>query len=241
MAKYVLYKENGDFKFTPVDNYNARIQDANKIATFFRREGFETPADVIEYIIKYNPAVSTEDIDNRCGGPLRESIERFSNHVARSGCSKELAEAVKGAFGAVILEAATQSAEIAEQLRNKVGTNPNETHGVGVFGLSGDDNLPENVTVDNEIADGIAAGTFDSLGDDITTASPNDFNETDMGMGDSPADDFGNDLNPDDWAAEEPAPEDGTTEAPTETPTEPASEEPTDAESGLEELNPEEI
>lgn len=240
MAKYVLYKENGDFKFTPVDNYNARIQDANKIATFFLRDGFETPVDVIEYIQKYNPSVSAEDIDNRCGGPLRESIERFSNLVARSGCPKVLAEAVKGAFGAIMLEA-SQSAEVAEQLRNKVGTNPNETHGVGVFGLSGDDNLPENVTVDNEIADGIAAGTFDSLGDDITTASPTDFNETEMGLGDSPMDDFGNDLNPDDWAAEEPAPEEGTTEEPNEETTEPADEEEPESDAGMEELNPEEI
>ena len=58
----------------------------------------------------------------------------------------------------------------------------------------------------------MVSGSFDALGDDIATADPNGFDETAMGLGSSELDTSGNDLNPDDWAAEEPAPEEGATE-----------------------------
>ena len=56
------------------------------------------------------------------------------------------------------------------------------------------------------------SGSFDAIGDDISTANPNSFDETSMGLGSSELDTSGNDLNPDDWATEEPAPEEGATE-----------------------------
>ena len=280
MGKYVLYKENGDYKFTNEANYGARITDANRIATFKVSDGFENANDVIEYICRYSRDVSPEDIrivtsesESRFNG-LVDQIDVLSNMVSESGslspdqraqlvelrdqvasfgergakwaelcdeiirtyspqlesmmefyakfvgsfdCPPVLAEAAMKSFKEILVESSASS-NMAEQLRQRVGVNPNETQGIGVFGLSGDDNLPQQTTIDNEIANSMAAGTFDALGDDIATTDPNNVDETAMGLGSSEADTSGNDLNPDDWAApaEEPAPEGGDsgTEAP---------------------------
>ena len=136
--------------------------------------------------------------------PQMESMMAFYTKFANSfDCPTILAEAATEMFKEVLLEA-SQSSDVADQLRQKVGVNPNETQGIDVFGLSGDDNLPQQTTIDNEISDAMISGSFDSLGDDISTADPNSFDETAMGLGSSELDTSDNDLNPDDWAAEEP-------------------------------------
>ena len=267
MEPYVLYKENGNYKFTNSDNYNARVQDANRICTFSKEEGFENAQEVLDYICKYSTYVTpesvkvlaegigepdmtelrftglTDQIDVLAGmahengslsstqqdqvadlreqvrcygergepwvkvcddlinggvGLLESMMTKYTIFIESIGCPDYLADAALDAFKAVLVEA-SQSSDVAEPLRSKVGRNPNETQGIGVFGLGGDDNLPERVTIDNQIADSMAAGTFDSLGDNITTASPNDFDETMMGIGDSLTDTSGNDLHPEDW------------------------------------------
>lgn len=141
-----------------------------------------------------------------------ESMMDFYTKFANSfDCPPVLAEAAVKMFKEVLLES-SQSSNVAEQLRQKVGVNPNETQGMGVFGLSGDDNLPQQTTIDNTISDAMISGSFDAIGDDISTADPNGFDETSMGLGSSELNTSGNDLNPDDWATEEPAPEEGATE-----------------------------
>lgn len=135
--------------------------------------------------------------------PQMESMMAFYTKFANSfDCPTILAEAATEMFKEVLLEA-SQSSDVADQLRQKVGVNPNETQGIDVFGLSGDDNLPQQTTIDNEISDAMISGSFDSLGDDISTTDPNSFDETAMGFGSSEFDTSDNDLNPDDWAAEE--------------------------------------
>ena len=149
----------------------------------------------------------------------------YTKFVNSFDCPQVLAEAATKMFKEVLVEA-SQSSTVAEQLRQKVGTNPHETQGVNVFGISGDDGLPQEATVDKEISDAMVSGSFDALGDDIATADPNGFDETAMGFGSSELDASGNELNPDDWAAEEPAPEEGATEG--------TSEEGNDVEGGTE-------
>ena len=135
--------------------------------------------------------------------PQMESMMAFYTKFANSfDCPTILAEAATEMFKEVLLEA-SQSSDVADQLRQKVGVNPNETQGIDVFGLSGDDNLPQQTTIDNEISDAMISGSFDSLGDDISTADPNSFDETTLGFGSSEFDTSDNELNPDDWAAEE--------------------------------------
>ena len=142
---------------------------------------------------------------------LESMMGFYAKFVNSFDCPPILAEAAVKMFKEVLLES-TQSSNVAEQLRQKVGVNPNETQGMGVFGLSGDDNLPQQTTIDNTISDAMISGSFDAIGDDISTANPNSFDETSMGLGSSELDTSGNDLNPDDWATEEPAPEEGATE-----------------------------
>ena len=134
---------------------------------------------------------------------------------AKPDVAQVLAEAATKLFKEVLVEA-SQSSTVAEQLRQKVGANPHEAQGVNVFGISGDDGLPQEATVDKEISDAMVSGSFDALGDDIATTDPNSFDETAMGFGSSELDTSGNELNPDDWAAEEPAPEEGATEGTSE-------------------------
>ena len=240
MARYVIYKEGPNFMFTNRANYESRIPSANQISTFYRRDGFETPEDVVDYMLKYSHGLTKDDIDILCNkGPIGESVSKFAKFASDLECPEHLIEAATAAFKEIMLEA-SKSAELAEQLRQKVGVNPNETRGLGVFGLSGNTEMSDSDRIDQKIADGMAAGSFDALGDDLTTASPSDFNETDMGLGDSELDDFGNELNPDDWATEEPAPEEGTDEEPNE-----SDDAPTDdtgePEDNMEELNLEEL
>jgi hypothetical protein len=143
---------------------------------------------------------------------LESMMDFYARFVSSFDCPQVLAEASMNMFKEVLLEA-SQSGDVAERLRQKVGVNPNETQGVGVFGISGDDNLPQQTTIDNEISDAMVSGTFDTLGDNISTADPNNFDETSMGLGSSELDTSGNDLNPDDWAStEEPFADEGTEE-----------------------------
>jgi len=277
MRTFVIYEENGDYKFTGEDNYLAKIPDINRITTFKTSDGFRCAKDVLDYVCNYAKHLKPSDIkvltesstndrsESRFNGlvdqidiianmisdtgsmstdqqsqlaDLRDQVSAFGERGAKwasmcdeiigqyspkmesmmefyasfvSGfdCPPVLAEAALRSFKEVLLEASTSSS-VAEELRQRVGINPNETRGVGVFGISGDDNLPQQTTIDNEIADSMAAGTFDALGDDISTVDPNNADETTMGLGSSEAETFGNDLNPDDWAApvdEEPIPE----------------------------------
>jgi hypothetical protein len=134
---------------------------------------------------------------------LESMMDFYVRFVNSFDCPPVLVEAATSMFKEVLLEA-SQSSNVAEQLRQKVGVNPNETRGVGVFGISGDDNLPKHTTIDNEISDAMVSGTFDTVGDDISTADPNNFDETALGLGSSELDDSGNNLNPDDWSAEKP-------------------------------------
>ena len=47
---YVLYPNLDDFASTTLENYNARIQDARKIAHYRRSSGFVSMEDCMEYI-----------------------------------------------------------------------------------------------------------------------------------------------------------------------------------------------
>lgn len=144
-------------------------------------------------------------------------MDFYTKFVNSFDCPPVLTEAATKMFKEVLVEA-SQSSTVAEQLRQKVGMNPHEAQGVNVFGISGDDGLPQEATIDKEISDAMVSGSFDALGDDIATADPNGFDETTMGLGSSELDTYGNDLNPDDWAAtedesatgEQPAPEAST-------------------------------
>ena len=79
MGKYVLYKENGDYKFTNEANYGARITDANRIATFKVSDGFENANDVIEYICnKYSNALRKTCVD------LKDSDYENTRHQPRN-------------------------------------------------------------------------------------------------------------------------------------------------------------
>jgi hypothetical protein len=151
----------------------------------------------------------------------------YTKFVNSFDCPQVLAETATKMFKEVLVEA-FQSSTVAEQLRQKVGANPHETQGVNVFGISGDDGLPQEATIDKEISDAMISGSFDALGDNIATADPKGFDETAMGLGSSEENTSGNDLNLDDWAAEDAV---QTTE----------SQNPTDELSGQEsdtELNP---
>ena len=46
----VIYKDFSGYKVTDLDNYNARIMDANKVTDL---SGFETPEQIIDYYCKY--------------------------------------------------------------------------------------------------------------------------------------------------------------------------------------------
>lgn len=48
--KKVIYKSMGVFYVTDSENYNARIQDANKIQ---RMDGFKSPEEIINYYCKW--------------------------------------------------------------------------------------------------------------------------------------------------------------------------------------------
>ena len=145
-----------------------------------------------------------DEIIGQYSPKLESMMEFYANFVERIDCPPALAEAALTGFKEILIES---SSDVAEQLRQRVGSNPNERQGVGVFGTSGDDNLPQETTIDNEIADSMASGTFDTLGDDITTEDPNNFDETAMGLGSSENESYGNELKPDDWSepVEEPA------------------------------------
>ena len=47
---YYLYLENGEYKMTTKENFNARIQDARQIITL---QGFTNANDCIKYLQKY--------------------------------------------------------------------------------------------------------------------------------------------------------------------------------------------
>jgi len=292
MAKFVIFKQGDDYKFTTEENYASRISNARRIATFKPDNGFKDAKIVLDYILRTSPDMKAEDIrvltesadsendESRYNGivdqidvllgmqadsghlsgeqrkqlaelrdrvyaygergakwadlcdealngvspKLESMMDFYARFVNSFDCPRVLAEASMNMFKEVLLEA-SQSGDVAERLRQKVGVNPNETQGVGVFGISGDDNLPQQTTINNEISDAMVSGTFDTLGDNISTADPNNFDETSMGLGSSELDTSGNDLNPDDWASaedetatgEQPAPEDaGEPEASTE-------------------------
>lgn len=182
------------------------------------KEQLDQLADLRDHIAAYGERAAgwVRECDRVLSGkpvpPKLESMMGFYARFANSfDCPPVLAEAAVKMFKEVLLES-SQSSNVAEQLRQKVGVNPNETQGMGVFGLSGDDNLPQQTTIDNTISDAMISGSFDAIGDDISTADPNGFDETSMGLGSSELDTSGNDLNPDDWATEEPASEEGATE-----------------------------
>ena len=46
----VIYKDVSGYKVTGIDNYNARIMDANKVIDC---SGFGTPEQIIDYFCKY--------------------------------------------------------------------------------------------------------------------------------------------------------------------------------------------
>ena len=46
----VIYKDVSGYKVTGIDNYNARIMDANKVIDC---SCFETPEQIIDYFCKY--------------------------------------------------------------------------------------------------------------------------------------------------------------------------------------------
>lgn len=142
-------------------------------------------------------------------------MDFYTKFVNSFDCPPVLIEAATNMFKEVLLES-SQSSAVAEQLRQMVGLNPHEAHGVNIFGISGNDDLPQEATIDKEISDAMISGSFDALGDDIAMVDPNDFNETAMGLGSSEQETSGNDLNPDDWTTESTATEEDATEDATE-------------------------
>lgn len=221
----------------PLDNKNAFGEPDN---TETRYSGLVDQIDALLWLEHNNGSLSQDQLDQLAdlrnqievygeraegwvkscdralaGKPVSAKYESmmgfYTKFVNSFNCPPVLAEAATKLFKEVLVEA-SQSSTVAEQLRQRVGVNPHEAQGVNVFGISGDDGLPQEATVDKEISDAMVSGSFDALGDDIATADPNGFDETAMGLGSSELDTSGNELNPDDWAAEEPAPEEGATE-----------------------------
>ena len=58
---YVIFKQNGKWKGTLEENYNARIQNARVFTTF---EGMRNKKDVIEYLNKYCGMKNVRIIDS---------------------------------------------------------------------------------------------------------------------------------------------------------------------------------
>ena len=48
---YYIYKENGVYKLTTKQNFDAYVMDANKITKF---DGFTSANQIIDYMKKYN-------------------------------------------------------------------------------------------------------------------------------------------------------------------------------------------
>ena len=48
--KYVIYKEFGEYNITTEENYNARIQDSNKVQSC---KDFTNAKEIIECFVKY--------------------------------------------------------------------------------------------------------------------------------------------------------------------------------------------
>ena len=48
---YYIYKDNGQYKLTTKQNFDAYIMDANKVAKF---NGFTNSQQVVDYMKKYN-------------------------------------------------------------------------------------------------------------------------------------------------------------------------------------------
>lgn len=57
--KTVIYKENGIYKTTNEENYNARIQNARQIHTM---EGFTSAEEIKAYYIKWFNSIETDFI-----------------------------------------------------------------------------------------------------------------------------------------------------------------------------------
>lgn len=57
-SKLVIYKENGVFKLTTEENYNATTRNAHQISTW---EAFKTAEEIINYCIKYFNSIKKED------------------------------------------------------------------------------------------------------------------------------------------------------------------------------------
>ena len=53
----VIYKDVSGYKVTGIDNYNARIMDANKVTDC---SDFETPEQIVDYFCKYFGKSSNE-------------------------------------------------------------------------------------------------------------------------------------------------------------------------------------
>lgn len=63
MKKYILKTAfYSDFEFMSRENYEAYISDARAVRKFYKRDGFNTFEDVLEYIEKYF-GVSRDDVE----------------------------------------------------------------------------------------------------------------------------------------------------------------------------------
>lgn len=48
--QFIIFKENGIYKGTPLENYNAQIRDANQVLSF---PDFNSPEECKEYLLTY--------------------------------------------------------------------------------------------------------------------------------------------------------------------------------------------
>ena len=54
MKKYVLLCEFcGDYSMTTSENYHAMVSDARKVWHFYRKDGFLSVNDVLDYVVEY--------------------------------------------------------------------------------------------------------------------------------------------------------------------------------------------
>lgn len=78
----VIYKDGGIYRTTPKSNYDARIQDANRIQTW---DDFDTPQEIIDYCKKYTRNFDPENViivETKCESKGIEQVRKELNDIA---------------------------------------------------------------------------------------------------------------------------------------------------------------
>lgn len=82
--EYIIFKENGKWKGTPEENYNAWIRNANAILTF---EGMRNKEDVIEYMNKYLGGMNNVRIIDSMMNDAAVNCNKFEILAKESGAN----------------------------------------------------------------------------------------------------------------------------------------------------------